>query len=78
MARCLHNLANLLRDSGDLPGAGPRYRRSLQILELKLGPNHPQLAQTLEDYAASLRKEGRTAEANDLVKRAEGIRKTPS
>ena len=78
MARCLRNLANLLRDSGDLANAGSRYRRSLQILEEKLGPSHLSVAETLEDYSESLRKEGRTAEADALAKRAEEIRKTPS
>ena len=54
--------------------AEPIYLRALEIRENRLGPVHPDLAITLENYAALLSKMGRTADASTLVTRANAIR----
>ena len=54
--------------------AEPQYQQSLAILEKALGSVHPSVAQSLENYAALLRKTGRTAEADKMTARAEVIR----
>ena len=50
------------------------YQRSLTIREKALGPEHPSVANSLENYAALLRKTKRNAEADRLEKRAKAIR----
>ncbi len=42
--------------------------------EKALGPEHPDVAQGLENYAALLRKTGRSAEASKMEARAKAIR----
>ena len=49
-------------------------RRSLAIREKALGPEHPNVAQGLENYAALLRATGRTSEADKMEARAKAIR----
>ena len=44
--------------------------RSLAIQEKALGPEHPDVATSLENYAALLRETGRTAEADKMEARA--------
>ncbi len=39
-----------------------------------LGPDHPDVAQSLENYAALLRETGRSAEAKEMEARAKAIR----
>ncbi len=48
--------------------------QSLAIMEKALGPNHPHVATTLENYAALLRETGRICEANKVEARAKAIR----
>jgi hypothetical protein len=43
-------------------------------MEEALGPNHPHVATTLENYAALLRESGRTCEAKKMEARAKAIR----
>ena len=50
------------------------YQRSLAIWEKALEPDHPDVATSLQNYAALLRKTGRTAEADRLEARAKAIR----
>ena len=50
------------------------YQRALSIYEKALGPEHPNVATSLENYAALLRKVGREAEAAGMEARAEAIR----
>ena len=50
------------------------YRRALAVQEEFLGPDHPDLADTLEHYAALLHALGRDSEAAPLEDRARGIR----
>ena len=59
----------------------PRGSWSLELLvqvpairEKALGPEHPNVAQSLENYAALLRKTGRATEASKMEARAEAIR----
>ncbi len=52
----------------------PLYRRSLTIWEKALGPEHPNVAQSLDNYAALLRETGRADEAAEMEARAKAIR----
>ncbi len=49
-------------------------KRVLAITEKALGPQHPDVAESLEYYAALLRETGRSAEAADMEARAKAIR----
>jgi tetratricopeptide (TPR) repeat protein len=46
--------------------AEPCYKRALAIMEKAFGPQHASVLTVLENYAAMLRKAGRTAESGDL------------
>ncbi len=70
----LNNLAGLYDDQGRYAEAEPLYKRSLVIREKVLGPGHPNVATSLENYAAVLRATGRTAEADKMAARAKAIR----
>ena len=54
--------------------AEPLYQRALAIYENALGPEHPYVATTLENYAALLRKTARVDEAERFEARAKAIR----
>ncbi len=54
--------------------AEPLYQRSLAIREKALGPEHPHVAESLENYAALLRQTARANEAEKLEARAKAIR----
>ncbi len=54
--------------------AEPLLKRSLAIKEKTLGPEHPLVATSLENYAALLRKTGRSTEAIKMKARAKAIR----
>ena len=54
--------------------AEPFHKRSLAIREKALGPEHPDVAQSLESYAALLRNTQRTTEATKMEARAKAIR----
>jgi hypothetical protein len=49
-------------------------RRALAIREAKLGPDHPDVAKTLDVLAKVCEQTGRTAEAQELAVRAQRIR----
>ena len=51
-----------------------RYQRALAIREGTLGPEHPELATSLENYAALLRLTARADEAEGMEARAKAIR----
>ncbi len=74
MATSLNNLASLYQDQGNDAAAEPLYRRSLAIKEKVLGPDHPDVATSLENYAALLRETGRVDEAAEMEARAKAIR----
>ena len=54
--------------------AEPLYKRSLAIPEKALDAEHPDGAQSLENYSALLRETGRGSEAVKLEARARAIR----
>ncbi len=70
----LNNLALFYRAQGKYAEAKPLYKWMLAIWEKALGPEHPHVATSLENYAAVLRKTGRTTEAANLEARAKAIR----
>jgi hypothetical protein len=53
--------------------AEPLFRRSLAIREKALGPEHPEVATNLENYAALLRQTARANEAERMEARAKAI-----
>jgi len=72
---CLNNfLAWLYQGQGKYAEAEALYKQSLVIFEKALGPEHPNMAQGLENYAALLRKTNREAEATRMEARAKAIR----
>ncbi len=74
MASSLNNLALLYKAQGHYAEAEPLYQRSLAIVEKALGPEHPDLATSLENYAALLRETARADEAERMEARAKAIR----
>ena len=58
----------------DAMAAEPLYQQALAISEKALGPEHANVAQFLENYAALLRKTGRAAEEDKMAARAKAIR----
>ncbi|MCH8112183.1 MAG: tetratricopeptide repeat protein [Proteobacteria bacterium] len=54
--------------------AEPLFKRALAIVEKALGPEHPNVATSLENYAELLRNMNRKAEAARMEDRAETIR----
>jgi tetratricopeptide (TPR) repeat protein len=67
-------LARLMVSSGDARGAEIYLRRALELRELHLGPNHEDVAQSLETVARFLRTSGMTDEPARLEGRARAIR----
>jgi tetratricopeptide (TPR) repeat protein len=70
----LNNLAELYRAQGQYAKAEPLYQRALASREKALGPEHPKVAISLENYALCLRDMGRPNEATPLEARAKAIR----
>ena len=54
--------------------AEPLYRRSLEIKEKQLGPDHPDVAGSLNNLAILYADQGRYAEAEPLYRRSLKIR----
>ncbi len=74
MATSLNNLALVYDDQGRYAEAEPLYQRALPIFEKALGPEHPDVAQSLENYAALLRETEREDKAEEMEARAMAIR----
>ena len=53
--------------------AEPLYQRALEIREAQLGPEHPDVATSLNNLAELYRLQGRYEEAEPLYQRALGI-----
>ena len=70
----MHNLARLYRETDRYDESRSFFERTLRIDERALGPNHPFVAEDLEEYAKLLRKTGDDAEASRLEARAKAIR----
>ncbi len=64
----------LCDNQGKYAEAEPLYKRSLAIREKALGPQHPDVAQSLENYAALLRNMNREDEVAKMEARAKAIR----
>ena len=60
----------MLKTQGKLAEAEPLYRRALAIREEKLGDDHPDVAQSLNNLALLLKTQGKLAEAEPLSRRA--------
>jgi len=75
LATSLNNLGELYRVLGKYDQAEPLYKRALAINERPLGPDHPEMAGVLENYATLLAATNRQAEADKLQHRADVIRK---
>ncbi len=74
MATSLNNLAEIFLAQGKYAEAEPLCKRSLTIRETALGPEHPQVADSLGNYAWLLRETGRETEADKMEARAKAIR----
>jgi tetratricopeptide (TPR) repeat protein len=66
----LSNVAYVIGEQGDLPGAEKLYRRVLELREKHLGPRHLDVASTLNNVAGILRQQGRYSDADALLRRA--------
>ncbi len=73
-ARRLNEEAVASYRAGKYSQAEALIERSLAIREKVLGPEHPDVAQSLENYAALLRKTNREAESARMEARAKAIR----
>ncbi len=74
LADPLLNLAALYIAERRFAETAPLYKRAIALREKAFGPDHPQLAKTLANYAAVLRKIEDYAEAEKVQVRATGIR----
>jgi tetratricopeptide (TPR) repeat protein len=72
MGYSYNNFGKLYRDQGKFEEAKQYFEKALQIREA-ISPKHPDVANTLKDYAALLRKMDRIAEAEKLEARANSI-----
>ena len=64
----------MLYELGQYAEAEPLLQRALQIREKALGPEHPDVATSLNNLAVLYRAQGRYAEAEPLYQRALKIR----
>ena len=62
-----------LQDQGRYADAEPLYRRALAIQEKALGPDHPDVATSLNNLAELYRAQGRYADAEPLYRRSLAI-----
>jgi tetratricopeptide (TPR) repeat protein len=67
-ASVFHNLAVLLHDEGDFAAAQPLYERALSIREKLGGPNHREIASSLESLAILLDDQGKSAAATTTAR----------
>ena len=68
-ATALHYLANLFRLTNRFAEAEPLYRSALNIQEKSLGPDHPDVAKTLNDLAVLLQEGFANYEDSERLKR---------
>ena len=59
--------------STGVPDPAPLYKRSLAVVEKALGPDHPQVATSLNSLAALYRNQGLYGDAEPLFKRSLAI-----
>jgi tetratricopeptide (TPR) repeat protein len=70
----LNNLAGVYYAQGQYEEAEPLFKRAQAIRERVLGPNHPDLATSLETLSLLCRATKREKEAEELEARAARIR----
>ncbi len=70
----LNDLASLYNENGNYSEAEPLYLRSLEIVERKLGADHPNVAIILNNLAGLYESQGRYSEAEPLYLRSLEIR----
>jgi serine/threonine-protein kinase len=68
------HLACLRRDAGDHERARALFERARGLQEEHQGPDHPSVAETLEEYGKLLRTTGQVAAAEEVEARARRIR----
>jgi tetratricopeptide (TPR) repeat protein len=74
MAAAVANLAAMLSNLGRSAEALPHHRRALDLKEKVLGPEHPDVALSLNNLGSALDDVGRPAEAVPLFDRALSLR----
>ena len=73
----LYSLASYYRGQRQYDKAEHQYQKALQLKEQSSGPNHPDIAMILHNYADLLREVDRHAEAKNLAIRAASILANP-
>jgi len=71
----LHFIGALHHEAGRYDDALAYYNLALAIREHTLSSDHPELASTLEDLAATREAQGEAAEAEQLLARAQRLRR---
>lgn len=66
----LHETATYLQDRARYQEAGPLYQQALHIREQQLGPEHPDVATSLNGLGNLYQRQGKYAEAEPLYQRA--------
>ena len=69
----LYSLAAYYQEQGELGKAEFQYKRALNLKEQLSGPEHPDVATILHNYAGLLREANRYKEAENLSARADAI-----
>lgn len=69
----VYSLATFYGDHKEYDKAAHQYERALKLKEEANGPNHPDLAAILQQYAKLLQEAKRPAEAANLLLRADAI-----
>ncbi|MDZ7409300.1 MAG: tetratricopeptide repeat protein [candidate division KSB1 bacterium] len=70
LASLLDFLARCYHDNGHYAAAEPLYRRALGIYEQHLGPEHPEVARSLNNLGMLLQDQGHYAAAEPLFRRS--------
>ncbi|EFH89900.1 helix-turn-helix transcriptional regulator [Ktedonobacter racemifer] len=73
LASLASKVAQYLRERGQYGEAEPLYQRAFHIREQVLGPDHPQVATSLNNLAVLYWREGKYGEAEPLYRRALSI-----
>jgi tetratricopeptide (TPR) repeat protein len=68
--RLLYKTATYLQDHARYPDAESLHRRALRILEQQLGPEHSDVARSLNNLARTCHDQGKYADAEPLYQRA--------
>ena len=72
--KLLRDLGRMLREQGQAREADDYFRRALAIFKASLGPDHPDLAEVLDDYARVQVDLGHPTAADSLRRWADRVR----